>query len=304
MIKLFKSLAAMLLLLAGPVAAQQAHAPPALIEVAPSGAVLKPALWRVSDGDTTIFLFGTVHALPAGLNWLNGPVVAALDSSDELVTEIPEVKPDELQALVLSKAMLPAGQTLKSLLSPEEHAATVAALTALGLPAPVFERFKPWYVALVLTTLPLQQQGYMADNGVEGALAARIAAAGKPRLALETLEFQLGIFDQQSLADQRVMLAETVAGQGEIRTVLDQLVKEWGEGHATTLAELLNDEAGDPAAREAIFIDRNRNWVQWLLARLDRPGQVFVAVGAGHLAGKDSVIDLLEKQGLTVVRVQ
>ena len=156
----------------------------------------------------------------------------------------------------------------------------------------------------MLTTLPLQQQGYVVDNGVEGALAAQIQAAGKPRLALETLEFQLGIFDKQSLTDQRAMLAETIAGQGEMKAQLDQMVKEWGEGHATTLADLLNDEAGDPAQREAIFIGRNRNWVQWLLARLDRPGQAFVAVGAGHLAGKDSVIDLLEKQGLTVVRVQ
>jgi uncharacterized protein len=301
MTKLFKSLAALLLLFTGPVAAQQSHG---LVEVPSSGQVLKPALWQVSDADTTIFLFGTIHALPSGLNWLQGPVAAALDSSDELVTEIPEAKPEEVQALVLRNAVLPAGQTLKSLLPPEEHQATTAALTALGLPAPAFERFKPWYVALVLTTLPLQQQGYAVDNGVEGALAARIQAAGKPRLALETLEFQLGIFDNQSLADQRKMLAETVAGQGEMRAQLDQLVKEWGEGDATTLAQLLNDEAGDPAAREVIFIGRNRNWVQWLTQRLNRPGQSFVAVGAGHLAGKDSVIDLLEKQGLTVVRVQ
>ena len=100
------------------------------------------------------------------------------------------------------------------------------------------------------------------------------------------------------------MLAETVAGQAEMRGQLDQLVKEWGDGDATTLAQLLNEEAGDPAAREMIFIGRNRNWVLWLTKRLERPGQAFVAVGAGHLAGNDSVIDLLEQQGLTVVRVQ
>ncbi len=304
MTKLFKTLAALLFLFAGPVAAQQAHSPSTLVVVPNSGPVLKPALWQVSDSDTTIFLFGTIHALPSGLNWLQGPVAAALDSSDELVTEIPEVKPEELQALVLGNALLPAGQSLKSLLPPEEHSATVAAINALGLPAPVFERFKPWYVALVLTTLPLQQQGYAAENGVEGALAARMLARGKPRLALETLEFQLGIFNNQTIEDQRAMLAETVKGQGEMKAQLDQLVKEWGEGSATTLAALLNDEAGDPAAREAIFIGRNRNWVGWLTKRLERPGQSFVAVGAGHLAGKDSVIDLLGAQGLKVVRVQ
>ena len=95
MTKLFKSLAALLLLFNGPVAAQQTGG---LVVVPNSGPVLKPALWQLSDSDTTVYLFGTIHALPSGLNWLQGPVAAALDSSDELVTEIPEVKPEEVQA--------------------------------------------------------------------------------------------------------------------------------------------------------------------------------------------------------------
>ncbi len=303
MTKLFKSLAALLLLFTGPVAAQQTHAP-TLVTVPNPGPVLKPALWQVADSDTTIYLFGTIHALPSGLNWLQGPVAAALDSSDELVTEIPEPKPEDIQALVLRNAMLPAGQSLTTLLTPDEHKATTAALNGLGLPAPVFERFKPWYVALLLTTMPLQQQGYAVENGVEGALIARAKAAGKPHLALETLEFQLGIFNNQSIADQRAFLMEAVNGQAEMKTQLEQMVREWGEGHATTLAALLNDEAGDPAAREAIFVGRNRNWTQWLKDRLARPGKSFVAVGAGHLAGKDSVIEMLEAQGLKVERLQ
>jgi uncharacterized protein len=302
--RFFKSIAALLLLFTGPAVAQQAHPAPSLVTVPVTGQKLKPALWQVSDADTTIFLFGTIHALPQGLVWLHGPVSAALDSSDELITEIPEAAPEEVQALVLRQAVLPPGQTLRSLLPPAEYQATTAALTGLGLPAPVFDRFKPWYVALILTTLPLQREGYAVENGVEGALTARMKELGKPHLGLETLEFQLGMFDKLPPTEQRKFLSDAIAGQNDIRAQLDQLVSEWGQGNAMTLAELLNDDTEDPAARELIFTSRNRSWVTWLRGRLERPGQSFVAVGAGHLAGKDSVIDLLAQQGVTVTRVQ
>lgn len=304
MTKFLRSLAALLLLLTGPLAAQQSQPTPQPVVAVPVQEALRPALWKVADADTTIYLFGTIHALPADLAWLEGTIANALDESDELVTEIPEPNPEQMQALVLTRAILPAGQTLRGLLPPEEHKAYEAAMTANGVPPAAFERFKPWYVGLALTTLPLLRDGYAVENGVEQALTARHKGKGKAHLALETIEFQLGMFDDLPLASQRAFLSEVIAGQKDLRSQLDQIVRDWGAGKEDKLAELLNQTGDDPAMRERIFTQRNSNWVGWIRTRMARPGTSFMAVGAGHLSGADSVIDLLGKRGLTVTRIQ
>jgi len=304
MTKFLRSVAALLLLFTGPLAAQQSQPTPQPVVAVPAQEALRPALWKLADADTTIYLFGTIHALPADLAWLEGTVANALDGSDELVTEIPEPNPEQMQALVLSRAILPTGQTLRGLLPPDEHKAYEAAMTTNGVPPAAFERFKPWYVGLALTTLPLLREGYAVENGVEQALTARHRGKGKPQIALETIEFQLGMFDDLPLASQRKFLSEVIAGQKELRSQLDQIIRDWGAGKEDKLAELLNQDGDDPAMRERIFTQRNINWVSWIGARMTKPGTAFMAVGAGHLSGTDSVIDLLGKRGLTVTRIQ
>lgn len=304
MIKLMRALAALFLLLTGPLAAQQSHPAPQPVLAEPAAQVLKPALWKVADADTTIYLFGTIHALPKDLVWLEGPVATALDASDELVTEIPEPDQAKMMELVLRRAVMPKGQSLRTILSAQEYKGYAAAMLKVGIPAAAFDRFKPWYVALTLTILPLQRDGYAVENGVEQQLTARAKALGKPHRALETIEFQIAMFDDLPLELQRQFLVEAIAGQADLRKQLDQLVAEWGQGHTTKLGELMNEGGDDPRARAAIFTDRNRKWTDWINQRLAQPGSSFMAVGAGHLVGDDSVLDLLTKQGLQVTRLQ
>ncbi len=304
MTKLMRALAALFLLLTGPLAAQQSHPAPQTVLTEPAAQVLKPALWKVADADTTIYLFGTIHALPKDLVWLEGPVATALDTSDELVTEIPEPDQAKMMELVLRRAVMPKGQSLRTILSAQEYKGYEAAMHKVGIPAAAFDRFKPWYVALTLTTLPLLRDGYAVENGVEQQLTARAKALGKPHRALETIEFQIAMFDDLPLELQRQFLVEAIAGQADLRKQLDQLVAEWGQGHTTKLGELMNEGGDDPRARAAIFTNRNRNWADWINQRLTQPGSSFMAVGAGHLVGDESVLDLLTKQGLQVTRLQ
>ncbi len=304
MTKLMRALAALFLLLTGPLAAQQSHPAPQSVVAEPAAQVLKPALWQVADADTTIYLFGTIHALPKDLIWLEGPVATALDASDELVTEIPEPDQAKMMELVLRRAVMPKGQSLRTILSAQEYQGYEAAMRKVGIPAAAFDRFKPWYIALTLTTLPLLRDGYAVENGVEQQLTARAKALGQPHRALDTIEFQIAMFDDLPMELQRQFLVEAISGQADLRKQLDQLVAEWGAGHATRLGELMSDGGDDPRARAAIFTDRNRSWVRWINQRLDRPGSSFMAVGAGHLVGDDSVLDLLAKQGLQVTRLQ
>ena len=285
------------LLAANPALADN-HAPAAA--AAGSG----PALWKVADEDTTIYLFGTVHVLPKEVVWYDATIAGALEGSDMIVTEIRMDKASEaeLQQLSAKLGMLPAGTTLRSLLNPEQTAAYEAALAKLGAPPSAFDPVKPWLAGLTLSLLPLMQQGYDLNSGVEKILLAK--AGTKPQSALETAEFQLGIFNNMPTEAQVAFMMEAVDGIDEIKPLLDRMVAEWAKGDAEKLAAIMNEGMSDPAVAEALLYSRNANWAEWIDTRLDTPGTVFIAVGAGHLAGAKSVQDYLAQKGIAVTRVK
>ena len=303
-------LASLLALTAAPLAMLAAS--PALADnhaatetaAAPATTGTGPALWKVGDEDTTIYLFGTVHVLPKELEWYDATIANALDGSDMIVTEIKMDKASEadLQQLSMKLGLLPPGTTLRSLLTPEQTTTYEAGLAKLGAPPEAFDPVKPWLAGLTLSLLPLMQQGYDSNSGVEKILLAK--AGTKPQGALETAEFQLGIFDNMPTEAQVAFMMEAVEGMDEIKPMLDRMVAEWAEGDATELANIMNEGMTDPAVAEALLYSRNANWAEWIDTRLDEPGTVFIAVGAGHLAGSKSVQDYLAQKGITVARVK
>jgi len=293
------------LLLGTAAAGQEQRLPtPQPVVAEPVPAEVHPALWKLGDADTTIYLFGTIHLLPQGINWFNGPLAQAFASSTELVTEIPEIDQATSQAVLLKRGILPAGQSLRSQMTPKQRAKFEATLSGVGLPSNAFDRFKPWYAAVVLATLPLQRKGYSLASGVESDLAARAKATGLPRVGLETLDYQLGLFDSFSPKVQRRYLFEVIDALPQLEKDVDALVEAWRLGDAAKLAELMNAEQDDPAMVATLLTNRNKAWARWIKARLAQPGTVFVAVGAGHLGGKGSVQDQLKTVGLKADRVQ
>ncbi|MFN4019114.1 MAG: TraB/GumN family protein [Erythrobacter sp.] len=263
-----------------------------------------PALWKVADEDTTIYLFGTVHVLPQGIEWYDTTIANALDGADMIVTEIKMDPAGEasLQQLSMSMGVLPTGTTLRTLLNPEQITAYEAALAKIGVPPAAFDQLKPWLAGLTLSLIPLMQQGYDPGSGVEKVLLTK--AGSKPQGALETPEFQLGIFNTMPTDAQIAFLMEAVTGIDEVKPTLDRMVAEWAKGDAEELAAIMNEGMSDPAVAEALLYSRNANWAEWIDARLDQPGSVFIAVGAGHLAGARSVQDYLAQKGITVTRVK
>jgi uncharacterized protein len=287
-------LAALAALLSVTVQAREAAAPPPV----------RPALWKLADEDTTIYLFGTVHALPKGIDWFHGEIARAFDSSDELVTEIVQSGQSEAQAHTLAVAMLPEGENLREKMTADQRKDYEKALTDLGLPVSAFDRFEPWYVAVALSTMPLLQAVFDPGNGVDVALDAKAAAARRRHVALETMEFQLGLFDSLPMEVQARYLDQIVDHMPTIRDELLDMVEQWRVGNAARLAELMNADEDDPVLVERLITGRNRTWAQWIKARMEQPGTVFIAVGAGHLAGKGSVQEQLSALGYTTTRVQ
>jgi uncharacterized protein YbaP (TraB family) len=212
-----------------------------------------------------------------------------------------EIDPAAMQQLVSQNAMLPGGQTLRGLMTSEDRVEYETALATHEIPAGSFDPYEPWMAAMTLSVLPLQVAGYSAAFGVELMLNAR--AEGKTKGALETLEQQIGLFDSMPLDAQLTYLDETVAAMPEVAGTVDEMVAHWLEGDAVSLAAMLNEELDDPDLYRRLLSDRNADWAEWIDTRMDAPGTVFVAVGAGHLAGADSVQELLAERGFTVTRI-
>lgn len=290
--------------LSGAAPAQQSLPTPQPVEAVAAPVEAHPALWKVADADTTIYLFGTIHLLPKGIDWFDGRLANAFEASQELVTEIPEVAQDAQQAVVLKRAILPKGQVLRAMLTARERVKYDATLKQFGLPVTAFDRFKPWYAAVVLATMPLQLKGYDLESGVEVQLSERGKALGHPRTGLETLDYQLGLFDAFPHKVQKRYLLQVIDALPTIDQDVGAMIGAWQKGDAAKLAELMNAEEDDPTMLKVLLTDRNQAWARWIKARLDRPGVVFVAVGAGHLGGKGSVQEQLAKAGVQSTRVQ
>jgi uncharacterized protein YbaP (TraB family) len=265
-----------------------------------------PALWVVRDADTTIYLFGTVHVLRPGLDWFDDGVRDAFDRSDTLVLELVAPPQEEMARIVRDLGTAQASEPrLPDQLPAASAARLKLALDLLGRPANSLDRAEPWFAAISVAMLPVREAGYNPADGAEERLTAAATDAGKQLLGLETAREQLGYFDRLSPAAQRAMLIEILDGLQDGQKRLDRVIDAWAAGDPDKVGALLNEETrSNPEVEKALLTDRNRRWADWIAVRMRQPGTIFLAVGAGHLAGKDSVLHELGERGLTVARIR
>jgi len=296
------------LLMAGTAAGQTSAPTPTLpvapAKLAPAMVDADPALWVVKDKDTTIYLFGTVHVLKPGLSWFDEAVKKAFDSSDELVLEMVQPPAADMQALVVKNAVTTDGPALPDRLPAADRPAYLGALKDLGLPATAFDRTRPWFAATNLSILPLLKLGYDPASGPESVLTKAAADEKKPVEGLETAEQQIGYLAGLSEPTQIQFLESALKDLPKSAETMDGMVAAWSKGDPAKLSKYMNEGLTDsPELAKTLLYDRNARWAQWIKARLAKPGTVFIAVGAGHLAGAKSVIEQLKALGLRANRV-
>lgn len=263
-----------------------------------------PALWVVKDKDTTIYIFGTVHVLKPGTIWLDDEVGEAFSRADRLVLEIVTPQQSDMAQKVAVMATDPTGKPLQDKLGKVAHAKYIAAMTQAGIPWQPFERLKPWIAAITLSLAPLGKLGYDDELGAEKVLTAAAREQGKTIGALETPEQQLGYFDSLPEKQQVAFLNATVDGMADVEKDFTTLVDSWAAGKPAELADKMNESLeATPDLAETLLFQRNRNWAGQIQAMMETPGTVFIAVGAGHLAGKKSVQEYLNKRGISAARV-
>jgi len=264
-----------------------------------------PALWVMRDADTTVYLFGTVHLLPAGLSWFDDAVAKAFDASDELQMEIlPVEDPASLAPLIMKLAVDPKGRTMAQRLSSDDHAAYRNALIHIGLPADQLEPLEPWFVALQASVLLYVKAGFDQKLGADEILTQAAKKAGKKLTAFETPEEQFSILDSTPEAEQLIGIRDLTYKSDQQMALLDKVLDHWAQGKAEEAGQLLNEEMkSTPETVRLLLTERNARWAKQLQVRMAQPGTVFVAVGAGHLAGANSVQDYLTRAGFKIERI-
>lgn len=269
--------------------------------------VARPALWEVSDPDTTIYLFGTIHLLPENLKWRTPAFDQAVNAAQQLVVEtiVDQQNPAALQQAELSLGLAKGLPPLVQRVPPAQAAKLRAIIAKSGLPETVFNQMKTWLAAITLLSLQFRDMGLKGASGPEEILRQQFLSAHKPIGQLETNSEQFTYFDRMSEKAQRELLEGALEPQGDTDKEFGGMLTSWSHGDVKGIAATFNRELSQSSEiRQILLGQRNANWAKWIEQRMTQPGTVLLAVGAGHLAGKDSVVEKLKSDGYTVRRLQ
>jgi len=262
---------------------------------------VKSFMWRVQRGETTVYLLGSIHALREDAY----PLPAAFEEAFEEAEVVAfEVDLDDMTAAAVT--MLAAGTlegqgTLEEVVGPDVWKEVSERLRGAGLQPEAFQRMKPWMVALTLTAFELVRAGYSPGAGLDSHFSNRAKATGKERLALETVDFQVGLFADLSPAQSEAFLRYTLRDLDAVIPLLDELYSQWRVGNVEPVEELLIEGFEEfPELFRKMVTDRNRSWLSPVEELIAGDRDAMVVVGALHLVGDGGLVALLREQGYTV----
>lgn len=270
------------------------------------GAQAAPAIWKVSDEDSSIWLFGSVHLLPPGTEWRTEIFDNLIDEADRVYfeTDLGPVAQPKIIALTMERGFARDGRLLNQRISEKLMGKVRSAAERFAVPVPTLLAMQPWMAASTISVSALVQAGYDPNAGVDTMLQQEISVERQG--FLETAEEQIDVIAGGSEADQIIMLEATLAEAERIVTMIDEMKDAWLGGTPETLADLFLAEMGayGEGFMDRLIVDRNENWVKQIEVMLAENEAAFLVVGAGHLVGEHSVVKLLEQQGLSSERVQ
>jgi uncharacterized protein YbaP (TraB family) len=269
-------------------------------------ALARPALWVVRDADTTIYLFGTVHLLPNDTGWRYSALDQALSDSKTLYIELTDDDPANMTALVLRHGM-DVTHPLNTLLNHSDMLRLGNAANKAGVPGGLqtLDMMRPWLAALTIATAPLLKAGLDPEHGVDKQLKSQMVSAGKPVLGLETAEQQIRFLADMPQSVQLALLRSTLRDFDRASIQLTELINAWKDGDVATIAQLEDEEMRqkEPMLYQRLLVQRNQSWAATIGDLLrHQQGTIFIAVGAAHLAGPDSVQAQLRKLGIETDR--
>jgi len=252
----------------------------------------RPALWRVSDGDTTIYLLGSIHLLPDHVRWRTPLIDRAIAESDTLVLESAPDDQANFAALAKGVGLKPVADRV----SPGKRPVLDAMIARSGVPRQTLDGYKDWALATTLAVGDAVAAGADTRNGVEAKLWTAFSSGGKTRLAFYHAKEQLQLLDGLTESEQSEMLGNVLSGKDKYGETL----RAWAAGDIASL-----DKTSECTSLDGKLVGQpNQYWAKWIAARMKQPGTVLVAVGLGHMAGPYALPKMLEARGLKVERIE
>ncbi len=265
-----------------------------------------PAIWRMTSGESTVYLFGSMHILPDALSWTTPEIERAMESSDLFVFEVPVGDDTVAQErdFVLHNGVLPRRQSIRGLLTNDEFGLYASVMRRAGLAAGDYERYRPWLAALVLGLAYLHPDNLTELKGADDFIMDFAHAHGRQLTYLETPIQQLQLLTTGTEKAQLAGLKKMIGALPASRNLEQELREAWARGDPDGLNALLDAIFNDrPDARDFLVSRRNRLWLGNINALLNRPGTAMITVGAAHLGGKAGLIALICGEGYRVERV-
>ena len=259
-----------------------------------------PAVWQLKGRQNSVYLLGSIHALRNDQQALPATLLRAYRDADVLYMEIDldDLDPTEVQQFTLSNGILPPEQTLAGVMGAERYARAKTEAQKLGLDLDQLARLEPWVVAISAIQAQVMRLGLDPEAGVEQRLVRDAVRDGKEVRGLESVSDQFGVFDALSLERQQEFLLMSLEEAAELPQEIDKLINAWSSGDVEGLERLMTEGFEQfPDLYQPLVVARNRNWTRQIAELLDDDKDYLVVVGALHLAGPDSVIEMLKAQG-------
>jgi uncharacterized protein len=280
----------------------------------PDAAPVNSLLWRIStpDNATASYLFGTIHMIPAEDYFLTEGTKTALATAEKVYFEIDMREMNDPMALmpVMNRIMMNNDTTLEDLLTVAQYDSMAAHFESIGMPFFLLKRMKPMFLTAMISEDMNPEGGFGSGEikSYEMELMAMAEADDKEIGGLETIEFQLGLFDAIPYQVQAQMLydaiiAEQTGGAASFDQMVDMYKAQDIEGMVKIMGEDGNMPGGLGGYEDILLDKRNASWIT-PMQELMAEGPVFFAVGAGHLGGPRGVITLLREAGYTVEPVR
>jgi uncharacterized protein len=275
----------------------------ALVAVSLHAAPARNFIWKAtSKSGGMLYLVGSVHLLSKDSYPLNPALETAFKESDLLVEEadLGEMGMNA-QMTFLSRGMLPSSTPLEKVLSPATYALLSKRVAEIGIPIEPLKLLKPWMVAQMLEVMQWQKAGFDPELGLDKHFYDQAQDSGKTVQGLETLDFQVSLFDGMTMPEQDHLLAETLKEIDTEQANMSKLMEAWKAGDAPTVERIvLSALRQEPQLYQRLLVDRNKVWIPKLEVLFTRKGHSFVVVGAAHLVGPDGLISMLRAKGYTV----
>jgi len=263
----------------------------------------KSCLWKVETPNNIVYLMGSIHVLKKENYPLKSSIERAFADAQTLVFEInlDSAETGRAQMMILNRALYHDRSTLKESIREEIYQLAAKKASELGLRMEQFNGFKPWFFAMSLMAMKIQTLGFDPNYGIDKYFFSRAKQTQKEIVGLESIEYQIGLFDEMEKKDQEQLILQTLEELDLFGSEIHELVHAWESGDLKTLEEMVLKSFKEyPDVYRRFICQRNINWLIQIDELLKRNKNVLIIVGAGHLLGEDGIVAALRQRGYSV----